>query len=228
MRFTHCLAAALALAPAVQVFAAPTSVTGLSTKVQPTSSVKGSTPPKDIVAGAHASTDTIESELGSGDSAAELMDMLEALEADRALLEEAGANAENGQPTESGISGLETWGVVVDAIGITTDIVSTVTDIVDVTGVIGGGRTGGGRTGGGRTGGRTGGGQTGGGRVGGGRTGGGRTGGGLIGGGRVGGGRIGGGRTGGGRIGGGRGRIGRGRFRGVKRNEDELNEVDTF
>ncbi|KAG9082260.1 hypothetical protein FS749_006989 [Ceratobasidium sp. UAMH 11750] len=220
MRFTHCLAAALALVPAVQVFAAPTSVTGLSTKVRPTSSVKGSTPPKDIAAGPHASIDAIEPEPGSGDSATELIAMLEALEGDRALLEEVGANGENGQPTESGISGLETWGVVVDAIGITTDIVSTITDIIDVTGVIGGGRTGGGRTGGGRTGG---------GRTGGGRVGGGRTGGGLIGGGRTGGGRIGGGRIGGGRIGGGRGRIGRGRFRGAKRDEDELNgEEDTF
>ncbi|KAG9085219.1 hypothetical protein FS749_004602 [Ceratobasidium sp. UAMH 11750] len=120
MRFTHCLAAALALVPAVQVFAGPTSVSGLSTKAQPTSSVKGSTPPKDIAAGAHASMEAIQSEPGPGDSAVQLMAMLEALESDRALLEEVGAIGENGQPTESGISGLETWGVVVDAIGITT------------------------------------------------------------------------------------------------------------
>ncbi|KAG9095600.1 hypothetical protein FS749_010135 [Ceratobasidium sp. UAMH 11750] len=136
MLFTHLFAIALALVPAVQVFAAPASmIDGLSIREPPSPSVRAPMTLDDILARTCANIGIIKSQLNSGDphsaevASIKLKATVDNLVGDLKSLKKAKTNGQNVRPGENGIFNPTSWPIVDKVFGVVKDVLTLVDQI---------------------------------------------------------------------------------------------------
>ncbi|KAG8736362.1 hypothetical protein FRC10_009402 [Ceratobasidium sp. 414] len=140
MLFTRFFAAALVLAPAVQVLAAPASAnSGLSIREPPSPAVQEPTSLEDILASARANIGAIRSQLDSEnpqsvqDATIELKTTFDSLIGDLKSLKKAKTTGQNVRLAENGIFDPKSWPIVGEVYEVIKDILTLVDQIKAVT-----------------------------------------------------------------------------------------------
>ncbi|KAG9098767.1 hypothetical protein FS749_003008 [Ceratobasidium sp. UAMH 11750] len=136
MLFTRFFAVALALVPAVQVFAAPAPINnGLSIRESPSPSVRAPMSLEDILARTRANIGTIKSQLNSGDpqsaetASIKLKATVDNLVGDLKLLKKAKTDGQNIPLGENGIFDPRSWPILGKVYELVKDIITLIDQI---------------------------------------------------------------------------------------------------